>query len=138
MLVIIGWILFAAGATLIIVFGWVGIDTGTPIGSITNIAGLNSGGFLMISGAVFASAGHVKVTLEKSQNFGFNSRNADIPLRKTADSTKEETRATKPFERKFKEDDICAGCGVKLTSYNTSGGGLCTDCAFIEFSQSNP
>lgn len=126
MLKVFGWLLFGLGATLVVVFGWIGVDTGTPLGSVTNIAGLNSGGYLMISGAIIGSAAHILEAIQDSKH-----------IKPKAKGASEEGLLSKPFERKFSADGICAGCGKKLTAFTHSGDGLCTDCAFEEFTERN-
>ena len=55
-----GWILFGVGSVLVVLTGFVGLDTGIRgMPNVANLAGVLAGIGMMISGSVFAAVGQL-------------------------------------------------------------------------------
>ena len=65
---VLGKVLFAVGAVLLLIFGVIGIDTGTALNfNVVNLGGLILGMSLMISGAIFTGCGYLGSIIQNSR-----------------------------------------------------------------------
>ena len=62
---VFGWGLFIVGALLLVLFAFIGIDTGGT--AVANLAGILVGSAMMISGAVFVAGSRVEQALMGAQ-----------------------------------------------------------------------
>ena len=59
---VFGWILFAVGALLLVLFAFIGIEAGGT--AVVNLAGILVGSAMMISGAVFVAGSRIEQALK--------------------------------------------------------------------------
>ena len=81
---VFGWILFAVGALLLVLFAFIGIEAGGT--AVVNLAGILVGSAMMISGAVFVAGSRIEQALKGDEEQAAS----EIPQDKTEEEKEQE------------------------------------------------
>ena len=85
---VFGWILFAVGALLLVLFAFIGMVAGGT--AVVNLAGILVGSAMMISGAVFVAGSRIEQALKGDEEQAAS----EIPRVKTEEEKEQEEDQT--------------------------------------------